>query len=286
MIIEIIPWSDLTIPEAGKCYSGMPNEVYHGLKSWWSSSDLKHVRRSVESFYYELEQEHKGKLCFERGGAFHVAMEGLACAGTLKLFDRLTHECPTKTILTKAWRDLKTDFPECYVLPEKERENVRKMTAALYAKTGPDPHNFFAEGWPELSFFWVDEETGFQLKCRPDWLRPNGCGKWIILDYKTSKNHQLEAFRKDAANLGYHFSAAMYEDGVEAVTGIPVKSFRWLVVANTPPHECACYPMGVNTRSEGLAQFRRSLRDIYDYAEPDGLVDEVLELPGWAFKET
>lgn len=283
MNIEIDPWWKGMVPAAGKCYSGMSNETYHGFKDWWSSSSLKHAQRSVESFYYELKQPHKTTLPLERGGAFHVAMEGLATEGTHGMSARLVLECPTKTILTNAWRETKEENPGCYVLPITEIENVMEMTSKLHGKMAP--FGFFAEGWPELSFFWIDEETGFQLKCRPDWLRPGKNG-WVDLDYKTSKNHQLEAFRKDAANLGYHFSAALYCEGVEAVTGISVESFRWLVVANTPPFECECYPMGSFTRAEGAARFRKSLTDIKNYVKSPRLLEETLEIPRWAFKET
>lgn len=282
MNIEIIPWKDGMKPELGKCYSGMPNETYHGFIDWWGSSSLKHAQRSVESFHYELEQPHKITLPLERGSAFHVAMEGLATEGCWDMFDRLVKECSTKTILTKDWQSIKDANPDCYVLPALERENVDKMTSKLHGKMAP--FGFFAEGWPELSFFWIDEETGFQLKCRPDWLRPGKNG-WVDLDYKTSKNHQLEAFRKDVANLGYHFSAAMYCTGIEAVTGIPVEKFRWLVVADTAPFECACYLIGEFTRAEGLKQFRKSLTDIKNYTKSP-LFDEPLEIPNWAFKET
>jgi hypothetical protein len=272
-------------PEAGKCYSGMPNEVYHAFKDCWSSSNLKHAQRSVESFYYELEQEHKDTLALERGSAFHAAMEGLGTKGNFDLFDSLVLECPTKTILTKAWQAIKDENPGCYVLPESEYYTVANMAAKLYNETAP--FGFFKEGWPELSFFWVDEETGNALKCRTDWLRLTDDGdKWAILDYKTSKNHQLDAFRKDVVNFGYHFSAAMYCAGIEAVTGIPVESFRWFVVANTPPHECACYPVGDFTRAEGHMQFRKALTDIDNYEEQKGLVDEILEIPQWGFRET
>lgn len=293
---KIIPWKDGMIPAAGKCYSGMSNEAYHGFKDWWSSSNLKHAQRSVESFFYELEQKHKTTLALERGSAFHAAMEGLATKGNFELFDSLVLECPTQTLLTKAGLALKDENPGCYVLPKSDYYAVGEMVANLYNKAAP--FGFFAEGWPELSFFWIDEETGFALKCRPDWLRLTDAGdKWVILDYKTSKNHQLEAFAKDAANMGYHFSASMYCEGVEAVTEIPIESFRWLVVANTPPFECACYLMTLPdiskpepelglTYLEGKAQFRKALTDIKNYTEPKGLVDKILEIPRWGFKET
>ena len=280
------------VPIAGKCYSGMPNETYHGFNDWWGSSSMKHAQRSVESFYYELEQPHRDSLPLERGSAFHVAMEGLGTKGNFELFDSLMLECPTKTILTKAWRKIKDENPGCYVLPNADYYEVCDMAAKLYNKTAP--FGFFMEGWPELSFFWIDEETKSQLKCRPDWLRPGKKG-WGNLDYKTSRNHQLEAFSKDAANMGYHFSAAMYCEGIETVTGIPVEKFRWLVVANTPPFECASYLMPFPdldklelglTYLEGLAQFRKALKDIKNYTETRGLPDEILELPRWAFKET
>ena len=283
MIIEIIPWNPGMEPEAEKCYCGMPNHVYHGLKDWFGSSMLKHILRSVESFHYEMTQPHKDSIALERGSALHVAIEGLATDGKLDLFVENIVECPTKTINSKAWQELKSDNPEKSILPEAEIENVREMAEKLYRKASEI--NFFSEGWPELSFFWIDEETGLKLKCRPDWLKVVD-GYIQLDDYKTSKNHQKETFEKDVVNYSYHLSAALYSEGVRRVTGFLVESFSHFVIANTPPFEVEYYGLDRPSLEEGYALFKYVLREIVNYEPEAKLEKKTISIPFWGFRLT
>jgi hypothetical protein len=279
---KIEPWRPGTQPQAGHCYSAMPNTVYHSFKDWYSSTMIKHVLRSVESFFYEIEQPSKNSIAFERGAAFHVGVESLATRGDLSLFDLEVIECPTKTIDSKAWKNLKEENPDKVVLPTPEIEKARQMAQKLYEKAGEV--NYFVGGYAELSFFWIDKETGLQLKCRLDWFRPDANG-WIT-DYKSSKAPQLESFAKDIAIYNYHFSAAMYLEGLFRVLGIIAKHWHFLVIANTPPFEVEAYPLDEPSLNEGHALFRKCLHDIVEYIPNQKLTPRLISLPPWAFKLT
>jgi hypothetical protein len=283
MTFKITPWKEGMEPEAGVCYSGIPNEVYHGFREWYGSSMLKHALRSAESFFYELKQPHKITLALERGGAFHLAMEGLIDGAGIEFYKANVFECPTKTIHTKAWKEIKEENPYCYVLPEKERDNARNMALKTYAKA--QEVGLLKYGCSELSFFWIDEDTGIKLKCRTDWLSIID-DKIKIDDYKTSKNHQQDTFEKDVANLRYHLSAAMYAEGVRVVTGIEVESFNYFAIANTPPFEVEYYSLDEASRQEGYSVFRKILMDIHDYEPNAPLTTKTISLPRWAFKMT
>lgn len=269
--------------EAGKCYSGMPNEVYHGLKEWFGSSMLKHTRRSVEYFYYKVEQPPETTLALERGSAFHVAMEGLATTGTLDMFKEKVLECPTATINSKAFAELKSENPGCYVLPEKELEKCEAMALKSYQKASRS--NYFTEGWPELSLFWIDPLTGIKCKARPDWFRKDKWGGYIF-DYKTAKDHTLDTFSREIVKRDYHFSAAMYIDGVEQVMGIEDTKFLHLVINNTPPYEVVCYEIGWDSLREGKALFDDSLQSVKNYKPSKEIFIMDIEIPPWAFKLT
>lgn len=263
-------------------YSGMPNAVYHGFRDWYGSTTLKHTSRSVESFLYHLKQKQKPKMAFERGDAFHVGIEGFTQNGTLKLFNDHVVECPGKTVKSAAFKELKAANPEKAVVRFDEIENLRGMARNLHKKASA--YGYFNDGWPELSFFWIDEETGLQLKCRPDWFRPDD-GGWT-LDYKTFKDYGEEAFAKEIANRNYHFSAAMYLDGIFNVTGIQCENYVFLVAANTPPFEIGAYPPGAASLAEGKAAFRKSLSDIYNYTDDAPLTPATIDMPPWGFKLT
>ena len=279
--MKITKWNPDTIPEADKCYSNMPNSVYHGLVDWYGSTMIKRAIRSGESFFYEISQPPKQSMAFERGHALHAGIEGLTIDGTMDLFEDTILESPTKTI-SKAWQTLKNVDPEKAILPENEIENVRVMLKRLFHKASDA--GYYDQGWPELSFFWIDEETGLQLKCRLDWLRVDGEG-WV-LDYKTSKAHSRSDFPREVANYHYHLSASMYLEGVRAVTGIDVENWHFLVVANTPPFEVESYALDAESLAEGYALFRKCLADIKNYDPEAGMEPRAIGLPRYAFKLT
>jgi len=282
--VKIISWKPGTIPKAGKCYSGVPNMEYHSLKEWYSSSMIKHALRSAESFFYEINEPSKNSLALECGTAFHIGMEGLAVSGHMDLFDSEVMECPTATITSKACGALKAENSEKAVLPAPEIEKTREMAEKLYFKTRE--LNYFDEGYPELSFFWIDQETGLRLKCKIDWFRPDE-GGWI-LDHKSTKAHQYESFKKEIANRNYHLSAAMYREGVKQVTGLELEDdhYHLLVIANTAPHEVEVYPLDAPSMTEGHALFRKCLSVIKNYDPEADVIPRTIGLPQWAFKLT
>ncbi|MCQ2609025.1 MAG: PD-(D/E)XK nuclease-like domain-containing protein [Bacteroidales bacterium] len=65
----------------------------------------------------------------------------------------------------------------------------------------------------EQSYFWVDEETGEQVKCRPDVLTEYE-GKKYIVDYKTTDSCENGHFERSAKKYGYQLQAGMYREGM------------------------------------------------------------------------
>ncbi len=277
--MNITPWETGMTPEPEKCYSAIPNHVYHGFKDWYSSSMIKHVIRSAESFFYEINHPHKDSIALERGSAFHSGVEGLAKDGTRWLFDSEVVECSAASVKAKPFIEAKAAHPDKAVLHIDEIEKAWKMAQKLFDKASKI--NYFSQGHPELSFFWIDEETGLKLKCRPDWLFPN----WMP-DYKTTKSHTLEGFSKEIANYNYHLSAAMYLEGVQAVTGEKIENYHFLAINNTPPFEVAAYALDEAAKFEGHALFHKCLKEIAEYAPNAPLEPQTISLPRGAFRLT
>jgi len=273
MSLEIIDFNELseadqTIwqPEPGKCYSNVPNEIYHSLKDWNGSSMLKHALRSAESWEYERKQPPKRTLALERGSALHVAMEGLIIGDDWQMFEKLVRSFDGKSIPSKKFLAVAESNPDCYVIPEEEIGNVRIMAEKTFKKA--QILNIFHNGYSELSFFWIDEETGIKCKVRPDYLRLDIP---LIVDFKTTKDHTEEGFPKEIANWYYHFSAAFYIEGVEQVTGLTMEmedspddnqGFTIIAIANTPPFEIDFKPIKRRSIHQGRYLFRKSLLDI------------------------
>lgn len=66
-------------------------------------------------------------------------------------------------------------------------------------------------GIAESSIFWTDEESGVNIRCRPDYLNSE---LKIIVDLKTTIDASPEAFPKSAWGMQYHLQAAFYQKGV------------------------------------------------------------------------
>lgn len=73
-------------------------------------------------------------------------------------------------------------------------------------------------GKKEIPFFWTDEMTGEECKCRVDCLSDVG-EKSIIVDLKTCESAETEAFTRAAVKHGYDVQTAMYIEGVKTNTG-------------------------------------------------------------------
>ncbi len=267
-------------PEAGKCYSNLPNNKYHSLKDWDGSTDLKPTLRSVESYRHEKAQPHKNSFALERGSAVHIGIEGLIKKDDWKMFKKQVKTFPGVKIPSPKYTTVKEMYPDCCVIPVDEYQNIRIM--AEKAKKKADKLNIFNNGYCELSFFWIDKTTGLRLKCRPDYLRPDIP---MIFDYKTTKNHTEAGFPKEIANFLYHFQAAIYLEGVEKCTGLKfdresAEAWSFIAIANTPPYETGFYRLKVLSLTEGEFLFRKVLKLIKAFnTEPDFCP---VDVPFWA----
>lgn len=89
-------------------------------------------------------------------------------------------------------------------------------------------------GEKEVEFFWTDDLTGEECKCRTDVLIKIGDLN-IIVDLKSAESAATENFTKDAVKYGYDFQSAMYKIGVEKNTG-KTYIFVFIVVEKKPPY--------------------------------------------------
>ena len=89
-------------------------------------------------------------------------------------------------------------------------------------------------GEREKPFFWKDDLTGEECKCRVDCLSHiNGID--IIVDLKTAENADTDTFMRHAIKYGYNLQAAMYGEGVKANTG-KEHAFVFIVIEKKAPY--------------------------------------------------
>lgn len=146
-----------------------------------------------------------------------------------------------------------------------------------------------ADGIAERSIWWTDPATGLRCKARPDWRRPLGDGRVLLLDLKTTADPSPSAFAKSAHTYGYHRQAAHYEAGAEAA-GDVVAGFLFAVVSNAYPFIAVPYVLDPASAELGRQQRDRLLRRVAECeatgrwpAFGDGV--QSLSLPAWAFNE-
>ena len=153
-------------------------------------------------------------------------------------------------------------------------------------------------GEHETPFFWTDEQTGEECKCRTDCLTKVG-DQLIIVDYKSSADASPDAFRRDAIRYGYDFQSAMYTDGVlhnlantdvlTALNAGEAPKFVFIVQEKEPPYAVNIFEADPAFVRHGYDVFRELLGTYHYCKENDhwygylGRTDDVntLRLPKW-----
>ena len=110
-------------------------------------------------------------------------------------------------------------------------------------------------GHAEEAYMWRDADTGILCKCKPDFLREGH----IIVDVKSTQDASFNSFQKSIANFDYHLSAAMYLDGVSAVTGDTYDTFVIIAVEKESPFALACYVLDEATIDAGRVEYKNAL---------------------------
>ena len=113
-------------------------------------------------------------------------------------------------------------------------------------------------GVPELSVYWVDEDTGVFCRCRPDWLGAN-----CVLDLKTTEDASPQAFMNSAYTYRYWVQASFYMDGL-AANGLNMFEFIFAAIEKSSPHAVMAYPAGDALIAAGRREYKRLLRTYAD----------------------
>lgn len=107
----------------------------------------------------------------------------------------------------------------------------------------------------EESFFWQDEETGVQLKNRPDIYTQDF---WI--DVKTTSNLNMDAYARSIITYGYHRQAALAREALLNLKGIKYSHFMHVIVEESWPYLTDCYILDDGYLEKGDAEFRQAAR--------------------------
>ena len=175
-----------------------------------SSSELKKIMITPAHYKHwkENPQEDTPALLFGRSAHKYI----------LETYDFYTEfaVAPNVDRRTKEgkeeWARFVADSEGKDVITQEQFEQIEEMRKVMLATPFVSK---LINGEHEISYFWVDEDTGLECKCRPDSINHK---LKIVVDYKTCDNAETEHFMKQAIRLGYDLQASYYLDGVKANT--------------------------------------------------------------------
>ncbi len=211
------------------------------------------------------------------------------------LIERLREADPSVQILD----DLKAMYAEDAagksLLTHAQWRDVRGMRDA--AIENPTLCKFLTDprGKAELSVYWVDEETGLSLRCRPDlWVGD------IVMDIKTTEDASESAFERTVEKWRYYVQAAFYLDGVRKAVeqsgcdlppGLEIpKYFVFGAIEKKAPHLNAAYVLSPAVIDIGRREYREDLTTLAECLSSGtwpGHPQKVrtIELPAWRMRQ-
>jgi hypothetical protein len=262
-------------------YEDIPAETYHQWDAISNSWLGKLADKSPKHFKWERDHPVPPSEAMIRGSVLHKL-----CLEAMSFSDEFA-VAPEVNRRTKAGKADWAKFCELsegkMVVDRKTFDTCRAMAKELMRHKVT--RELLADGQPEVSIVWSDEDTGILCKARLDYLLPPMVG-----DVKTTRDGDARAFSNSSASYGYYRQAAFYLDGARAC-GLDVSTFVFATVESAQPHDVVAYAANRNFVTAGRKRYRRALF-VYKACLESGNWPgrnetgvEELELPYWLLKE-
>ena len=166
----------------------------------------------------------------------------------------------------------------------------KALDMVTVVRDNPIVRYYLSAGDAEVPFFWADDLTGEECKCRVDYLSVID-GEYVVLDYKTTGNAATDIFsNKDVWRYGYAFQAAMYSEGVMHGLRLAERPrFIFIAQEKNPPYAVNVIAVPDEVMLAGLDKYRELLGLYHECRVMDywpgynGALNELNEiaLPGW-----
>ena len=292
-----------------------------------SSSNLKSALKTPRSFYYDWERvfEEKEKPHFQLGTFAHMAFLEPTLFKLVKVKPE-ANQASKEGLITlinfyKKLNDLKTPHldPKDYKMDE-----LKKMADGLLYLCKDKGYQFISEemsmvikalernyywygggiipqilkgAYSEVSFYGKDEETGLNVRVRPDYfnVREN-IGVDAIISFKTTRADDLGKFYYDCAKLKYELSEGMYQEVMSGITGRNFNVTIMIMLQTVEPYDVAVLYWSPDDLANGKYKYHYALSIVkdcfdkklfpgYDAKAEDGargIID--MQLPEWSQK--
>jgi hypothetical protein len=230
-------WKPVTKP--GVFYD-MDEDVYHAQHDWLSWSGMKHLIPPSTPAHFKASRAvgQKPNRNYEQGKVVHKLVLGegeeFDVVQTISVKKEMRDAEDYNTKSARVHRDLIRAAGKSPIL-RHELDAAEAMAAAICEH--PTARALLSKGTPEVSLFWIDEETGVKCRARVDWLPKSAPPQRLIVpDLKTAFNASPAEFAKAAANNGYYGQDVHYLDGIRALRLDADPEFVFVVVEKTAPH--------------------------------------------------
>tara|TARA_R100000231_G_scaffold70872_2_gene56040 strand:- start:2086 stop:2856 length:771 start_codon:yes stop_codon:yes gene_type:complete len=223
---------------------------YYGDKNFITNSQLGKLAKSpkVLDHYRKYGQDDTNALLF--GRAMHMAVFEP---------DKFSEEViryEGKVRRGKEWESFKRDNSEKTIISSSEYESIFRMFDKLMSI--PRVKDLITDGVPEAVNCWQDSETGVYCKGKSDMIK-NVNGVKMLIDLKTTQEHNEESFRRSCYKYGYDRQAAFYTDGFGG------DEFWFIVIEKQAPYDVGVYMCSSEFIEEGRKKYKKLLETYNNY---------------------
>lgn len=218
---------------SGFYVDGMPNEDYHNPEAGYSTSTIKDFIADPASVVWgrNAPQDKDKMAAIDFGTDFHSYFLE---PDVFKQTYRVLPPCNRKKLAERqAELVLIDEWKESGIIPvtTEDMQKLEAMRQSALANPTVKRIMTMENSVAERSYFWKDEATGLNLKCRPDWLveeisdnnRPEFMEEdeeTLVVDIKTIAG--FDRMQNQIEQLKYWIQDPFYSEGVGQVTGTKV----------------------------------------------------------------
>lgn len=266
-------------PTVPGIYSGISNSAYHAGPGI-SKSGLDVLAKSPAHYWDKYLSPNRpasvetAAMAF--GTAFHTAVLEPHEFGKWVVLDKVDRRTKDgKAAAEEA--EARAAAQGGRIVSRSDMDVIAAMNTSIW---GHPVAEHLETGVPELSVYWIDEDSGVFCRCRPDWL-----GASAVVDLKTTDDASPAGFLRSAYKYRYWVQAAFYVDGL-AANGVHMPYFIFAAVEKNRPYPVVAYNTPDEAIEAGRREYRRLLKLYADCASsntwPGYPLWADMELPRWA----
>lgn len=236
-----------------KIYTDLSITDYHANRTHISATSIKEAKVSLKQFDWHrrgLMPKSDGSH-FDFGNAFELALLdkvgfektvaieqqeywiALANEGREEPYSNPRNSARYKAEASK----FETENKGKYIITDSGFKKVEQMLTSCYSDS--TIKKLIENTDYQLSLFWTDEESGLNLKTRPDICKTK---KNVVVNLKTTLDGSPKAFSRDLVKFDYPLQACVEIKGcVDSGLMPKVDNYFWLVVEKVEPFNATIY---------------------------------------------